>query len=67
MKVISQDFPGIMIICQNCGCLIGDIKPSDIYAENLVYCPLCRFQNTLEFNKGYDGIVKKQEIKEKNE
>lgn len=64
MKVISQVFPGIMIVCQGCGCLIGDIKPSDIYAENLIYCPLCRFQNILEFNKNYDGIIKKQEDKE---
>lgn len=66
MRVISSTFPGIMIICQNCGCLIGDIKPSDIYAENLIYCPLCRFQNTLEFNKSYDGIVKNPKILEEN-
>lgn len=66
MEVLSQKYPGIMIICQGCGCLIGNIKPSDIYAENLIYCPLCRFQNTLEFNKSYDGIIENPKNLEEN-
>lgn len=57
MEVLSQKYPGIILICQNCGCLMGNIKPSDIYANNLVYCPLCKFQNILEYNKNYDGII----------
>ena len=37
---------------------MGQISLSDIYGESYVYCPLCKAQNTLEFNKKYDGVVK---------
>ena len=37
-----------------------------INAENLIYCPLCRFQNMLEFNKSYDGIVENPKNLEEN-
>jgi len=66
MVVLSNKFPGIIIICQGCGCLIGNIQSSDIYAENLVYCPLCKYQNILNFNKNYNGIIENPKNLEKN-
>ena len=56
--VLSKKFPGLICICHDCGCLMGQISLSDIYGESYVYCPLCKAQNTLEFNKKYDGVVK---------
>ncbi len=58
MEVISQKFPGLLLICQECGALLG-YKMSDIYG-NLVYCPLCKAANTVETDKNYDGIVKEE-------
>ena len=57
MEVLSQKYPGIMIICQGCGAVLANIQRSDIYGANLVYCPLCKYANELEFDRNYDGII----------
>lgn len=67
MQVIFTKYPGLWFICQQCGAVVVDIKDNEIYNDSDVYCPCCRFKNTLSLNKNYDGIIKKQEIKEKNE
>lgn len=56
MQVISQVFPGLILICQKCGALLSYNK-SDIYGANLVYCPLCKHANEIEYDKNYDGII----------
>ena len=61
MEVLSQKYPGIMIICQGCGAVLANIQKSDIYGANLVYCPLCKHANEIEYDKNYDGIVKEEE------
>lgn len=58
MKVLSQKYPGLILICSKCGCLIGNIRKSDIYGDNFVYCPICKEQNILNLNKNYEGVVK---------
>jgi len=60
MEVLSRKHPGIMIICQGCGAVLANIQPSDIYGENLVYCPLCKYCNELDYRKNYDGIVREE-------
>ncbi len=65
MRVISQDFIGRLIICSNCGALL-EWEDKDIYGED-IYCPLCKQKTHIDYNKNYDGIIKKEEIKEKNE
>lgn len=57
MIVFSDKYPGRILICQNCGALLGAIKDSDIYGEN-IWCPLCKSANKIDYNKDYDGIVK---------
>jgi len=57
MEVLSQKYPGIMIICQGCGAVLANIQKSDIYGANLVYCPLCKHANEIEYDKNYDGMV----------
>ncbi len=61
MVVLSNKHPGIMIICQGCGGVLANIQKSDVYGANLVYCPLCRHANEIEYDKNYDGIVKEEE------
>ena len=60
MEVLSPKYPGIIIVCQGCGAVLANIKSSDIYGENLVYCPLCKAMNVLNYNKNYDGIIKEE-------
>lgn len=57
MEVLSQKYPGIMIICQGCGAVLANIQKGDIYGANLVYCPICKHANEIEFDKNYDGVV----------
>ena len=66
MEVLSQKHPGIMIICQGCGAVLANIQRSDIYGANLVYCPLCKFQNLLEYDRNYDGIIENPKNLEEN-
>ena len=58
MEVLSQKYPGIMIVCQGCGAVLANIQRSDIYCANLVYCPLCKYANEIEYDKNYEGEVK---------
>lgn len=66
MEILSSKYPGIWFICEQCGALIGNVKDNEIYNDSDVYCPCCKFKNTLPLNKNYNGIVKKQEVKENN-
>jgi DNA-directed RNA polymerase subunit M/transcription elongation factor TFIIS len=56
MQVLSPTFPGLILICEQCGALLSYNK-TDIYGANLVYCPLCKHANEIEYDKNYDGIV----------
>lgn len=33
---------------------------TDIYGNNLVYCPICREANAIDYDRNYDGIVKEE-------
>lgn len=66
MEILSNRFPGLICICEQCGCLMGNIKPGDIYGENFVYCPLCKYQNILNYNKNYQGIIVKEQNSDTN-
>lgn len=58
MIVFSQTYPGLILICEGCGALLG-YKPADIYG-NLVYCPICKHANAVNIDKNYDGIIKEE-------
>lgn len=58
MIVFSEKHPGRILICENCGALLG-YQDSDVYG-NLVYCPLCKKDNKIDYDKNYDGIVKEE-------
>lgn len=58
MQVVYRRYPGLWFICQQCGALMVDVQLSDIYNDSDVYCPCCKFKNTLPLNKNYDGVVK---------
>lgn len=62
MEVISIKFPGRICICEQCGALLGNIQESDIYSENIVYCPICKHGNYILYNKNYDGVIKDESI-----
>ena len=59
MIVLSEKFPGRILICQNCGALLGDIKEKDIYGND-VYCLICKQKNPIDYDKNYDGIIKEE-------
>ena len=50
MEILSSKYPGIWFICEQCGALIGNVKDNEIYNDNDVYCPCCKFKNTLSLN-----------------
>ena len=62
MRVISQEFLGRLITCQNCGALL-EWEDKDVYGSD-IYCPICKKSNHIDYDKNYDGIVK--ESKKKN-
>ena len=39
MEVLSQKYPGIMIICQGCGAVLANIQRSDIYLKLFISLP----------------------------
>ena len=59
MNVLSNKFIGRILICENCSALL-QYNEGDIYGTNLVYCPLCKFCNTIDYDKTYDGLVKEE-------
>ena len=58
MEILSQKYPGLYFICEQCGGMIGNVKNNEIYEGNCVYCPICHWKNKLEYNTNYDGIIK---------
>lgn len=56
MEVIYPKYPGRILLCGGCGAILH-YENSDIYGANLVYCPICKFQNVIEYDKNYDGII----------
>ncbi len=65
MEVIINKFPGLLATCDKCGSILR-WTPQDVYGK-VVYCPLCKNSIEVPFDKNYDGVIKEQEIKEKNE
>jgi len=57
MEVLSNRYAGRICICEECGALLANIQESDIYAGNIVYCPVCNHGNHILYDKKYDGIV----------
>lgn len=55
IKVLSPTYPGFICICEKCGCLFS-YQNADIYG-NLIYCPLCKKDNKIDYDKNYNGIV----------
>lgn len=66
MEVLSNKFIGMYFICEQCGCLVGNIKENEIYNESDVYCPLCHYKNTLNYVKSYNGIAAKPLTEDKH-
>ena len=64
MIVLSNKYPGPIIICSNCGAALA-YGPQDIYGK-VIYCPLCKATTEVPYDKGYDGIVKNPKILEEN-
>lgn len=56
VEIIYPKFPGRILICYNCNALLA-YKEEDIYSKNIVYCPVCKCSNEIEYNKEYNGIV----------
>ena len=56
MQVLSPTFPGRILICDRCGALLA-YNNSDIYGANLIYCPICKNANEIDFDKNYNGVV----------
>lgn len=52
MIIFSQHYPGLHMVCTNCGCLFG-YSSQEIYENKYVYCPSCR--EKLETNVREDG------------
>ena len=66
MEILSNKYPGIMFICEQCGAVIGDVKENEIYNESDAYCPLCRYKNTLNYVKTYNGIAAELRVEDKH-
>lgn len=62
MEILSNKYIGIYCICEQCGALLGNIQESDIYSENIVYCPICKHGNYILYNKNYNGVIKNESI-----
>lgn len=50
IEVIYPKFPGRILICDRCGVLLR-YEESDIYGDNIVYCPVCKYDNKIKYNK----------------
>ena len=59
MQVLSPTFVGRILVCDRCGALLNYTE-ADIYGTNLVYCPLCKNANTIQYDKNYDGVIKEK-------
>ena len=66
MQVLSKGYVGRTLVCSKCYALLA-YNEADIYGENLVYCPLCKNCNIIDYNKNYNGIVKNDTSTSSNE
>ena len=57
MEILSKRHPGLFFICEQCSALVGNVKESDIYENEYVYCPLCKYKQKINYNKSYDGFI----------
>ena len=57
MKVLSNKYPGLFFVCEQCFALIGNIHENEIYENEYAYCPICHNKQKLEYNKSYNGII----------
>lgn len=44
VEVITQKYPGFVVICEGCGRLLA-YKREDMYEGKFVYCPICKYKN----------------------
>ena len=56
MIVLSPQFVGRILICNNCGAVLA-YNDQDIYGKNILYCPICKHQHFLDYDKEYNGII----------
>lgn len=42
MKIYSETYPGIVVICPQCYALLAPDPHKDFYEERYCYCPLCK-------------------------
>lgn len=59
MQVLYPTYPGLLAICDGCGCLLR-YTLSDIYGK-IIYCPQCKTPTEVSLEREYDGIVKENE------
>lgn len=45
MRILSERYPGIIVICESCGALLAIDPHKDLNEENKVRCPLCQYFN----------------------
>ena len=50
IEVIYPKFPGRILICDRCGALLR-YEESDIYGDNIIYCPVCKYDNKIKYSK----------------
>lgn len=57
MKVLSQKYPGSLIVCPECQWLLG-YSPADIYENKYIYCPNpnCRTKIEVPLDLSYNGL-----------
>ena len=56
MRVLSPKYPGLTVICSNCGALLA-YNRDDVYGDS-IYCPQCKAKTVVPLLKDYDGSVK---------
>ena len=60
MIIYSQSYPGLHLICTNCGCLFG-FSVQEIYEDKYVYCPICREKLDSGVREGAWWLSRKEE------
>ena len=50
MTILSQTYPGFILVCKECHALLG-YTSKDIYQGKFVYCPLCKYKNESKFQE----------------
>ena len=57
ITILTKGYPGRILVCAGCGSLLS-YQESDIYGANLIYCPVCKYCNTIDYDKNFNGIIK---------